>query len=295
MTIQIASLEGFNFQSFIVELFLLKYGSHNFTPLRPVKDYGCDGIIESEKTVVACYGPKKYDSRKFNNKAEGDFKEYKENWEKKYSNWKVVVNHDIAPDQIQKVESFKKGSKIIGIQQIVSIIENELKSKQKRKILEYLKISKDYISNDFLSEILNDLLEGGNFKNTIHPVYTKAIYIEDKIRLNFLPEDMNGILIEYEEMILDGYMQQTSDILSIYNDTEKDAIKYRIIRDYNSESGSFKDRLIRLTRRYVEKYSMDSDDEYSLYVRIILIYHFEQCLIGQKVEAEKSDSSSSRN
>lgn len=47
--IQIENLLGFDFQFFVQELFLLRYGVHGFTPLRPQKDKGCDGIIKAQK------------------------------------------------------------------------------------------------------------------------------------------------------------------------------------------------------------------------------------------------------
>ena len=90
--LQIKSLRGFDFQHFVRELYLLKYGEHGFTVLRDQKDKGCDGIIEEEKRVIACYGPQeiidtKKRHREFDKKAEGDYNEFNSNWKAQYPNW----------------------------------------------------------------------------------------------------------------------------------------------------------------------------------------------------------------
>jgi hypothetical protein len=46
---QIQSKEGFEFEEFIDELFLLKYGVDNYTPIRRNKDKGNDGTILPEQ------------------------------------------------------------------------------------------------------------------------------------------------------------------------------------------------------------------------------------------------------
>jgi hypothetical protein len=57
---QIQSKEGFDFEDFINELYLLKYGADNFLPIRRKGDGGNDGTILPENKILACYAPKKY-------------------------------------------------------------------------------------------------------------------------------------------------------------------------------------------------------------------------------------------
>lgn len=52
--LQIEALSGFDFQDFIVEMLLQKYGTTGFTVLRKKKDKDCDGVINAEKRIVAC-------------------------------------------------------------------------------------------------------------------------------------------------------------------------------------------------------------------------------------------------
>lgn len=76
---QIQSKEGFEFEEFIDELFLLKYGVDNYTPIRRNKDKGNDGTILPEQKILACYAPRKYSKTDFETKVlgatnkEGDF------------------------------------------------------------------------------------------------------------------------------------------------------------------------------------------------------------------------------
>ena len=50
--LQIQSKEGFEFEEFIDELFLLKYGVDNYIPIRRNKDKGNDGTILDEKKMT---------------------------------------------------------------------------------------------------------------------------------------------------------------------------------------------------------------------------------------------------
>ena len=286
--IQIEALTGFDFQDFIVELFLFKYGSTGFTVLRKKKDKGCDGIIVSEQQVIACYGPVDNDQKKFDKKAEEDFDDFKNNWQSKFSNWMFVVNYEVKPAQINKIESLKKGTPLVGIKQILSIID-ELDGFQKRKLAKYLNIDREFLAKDFLKEILDDLLK---YSNSVEPrkVYHKPIYIVNKVKLNFASEDVQLALNEYN--ILAEYFSDIQDLINGYEDDDIDKIKHRIVYDYSLTNGNYKARLNSLTNLYLGRYSSDGDDEYRFYARALLIYIFEQCLIGIKTDTENDSTAS---
>ena len=178
--IQIEALTGFDFQDFIVELFLLKYGSTGFTALRKKKDKGCDGIIISEQQVIACYCPVDNDQKKFDKKAEEDFDDFKNNWQSSFPNWMFVVNHEVKPTQVNKIESLKKETPLVGIKGILSIID-ELDEFQKRKLAKYLNIDGEFLAKDFLKEILDDLLKNSSSVES-RKGYNKPIYITDKAK-----------------------------------------------------------------------------------------------------------------
>jgi len=281
--LQITSLSGFEFQEFISKLFLQKYGEQGFTVLRKVKDKGCDGIINEQKRIIACYGPDDKTQKKFDRKVDEDFEDYQNNWANNYPNWMFVVNQEIAPLHIQKIESLKPGTLIIGIAQILSYIDN-LKNYQKRKLAKYLQIDSDFLAPDYIKEILEDLLKENDPLEQKIP-YTKALYFPDKVKLNYNNEDIEEVLNEYE--VVSEYFVFIVNLISGYEDEEINKIKQRIIYDYgNNTSGIFKVRLDMLTRFYLAKYSNEQDDDYLFYTRALLIYIFEQCLIGRKTIQE---------
>lgn len=282
--LQVKSLAGFKFQDFVTQLFLLRYGATGFIPPRKVKDKTCDGIITGERRIVACYAPEKANNSAFLSKIESDFEGYRRNWEIEYPNWMFVTNQKLSPDWIKKVDQLKKGTPIIGIENLAAIIEG-LEGFKRRKLGKYLGVNDEYFTRDYLKEILDDLLKGTDY-NDMHAEYSKAAYIGEKIELNFKMGDIDAAKEEYEAVF--EYFSQIEAILKGYeNDGDIDKVKVRILRDYNDLKGSFKERLSKLTDRYLEKYSNKNDDDYHLCIRAILIYHFEQCLIGRKTGAEK--------
>lgn len=284
--LQIEALGGFDFQDFVAELFLLKHGSTNFTILRRTKDKGCDGVIVSEKRVIACYGPVENDQKKFDKKADEDFEDFANNWQSQFPNWMFVVNHDVTPAQISKIEKLKKGTPLIGIKNILSII-NELDNYKRRRLAKYLKIEPDFIAKDYLREILDDLLKNSNSYEP-RKAYIKPVYFTDKVKLNFVEADVQEVLNEYD--LVAEYFADIEGIIYGYEDDEIDRIKYRIITDFIQTQGEFKGRLETLTKQYLGKYSSDGDDDYKFYIRVLLIYIFEQCLIGSKTEKENDST-----
>ena len=107
-------------------------------------------------------------------------------------------------------------------------------------------------------------------------------YIYDKVKLNYAEEDVQGALTEYEVTI--PFRNRLKSVLHSYSDLEISNLKLHILRHYNMLGGDFKTRLNHLTDILSER--NNSDAEYKNYVRVILIYCFEICLIGKKTERE---------
>lgn len=286
--LQIKSLKGFEFQDFLIELYLLTYGEKGFTVLRKQKDKGCDGIINDEKRVIACYGPGNNNQRLFNKKADDDFKDFQENWQANYPNWMFIINQEISPAHESKIKSLKSDAPLLGIKQILSIVE-DLKNYRRRKLAEYLKIEPDYISSDYLGEILEDLLKGTEtVLDNIKYDRTGRVAPEEKITINYDELDIEEAIREYSLLMENGTLKQVSDLLFGYEDEEIDRMKHRILYDYsNLTNGNFKIRLKQLTEHYLIKYSSEKDDDYLYHIRAVLIYLFEQCLIGRKTRQEQ--------
>lgn len=280
-TEKIKATTEFEFEDFVNELFLLRYGSDDFVPMRKRSDEGSDGIVESKKTIIACYGPEKYQPKSFEEKANGDFDSYSKNWASNYSNWTMIVNHDIAPAQTKLIKSLKADGKILGLKGLVSIIENELTSYQRRLLGQNsLGIPKEYFRQDYLAEILRDLLNAA-LPSDFSPEYKSLTDIEDKIRLNYDEDDVQGALGEFYEIVAEfGKIER---LIRAYDDEEKKRIKAKILRDHNKYSGNFKAKLQSQTESYLEKHAgSEVDDDYEYFIRAVLLYHFEQCLLGKK-------------
>ena len=284
--IQIKNLKGFSFQGFMTQLYLLKYGANGFLPPREVQDKGSDGIILSEKRVVACYGPNGYELRAFFKKAKDDYISYTENLQKQYPNWSFTCNLDVPQEAITKIHNeLCQDAPILGIKNVLALIF-ELHASQRRCLGEYLKIDKDYFAKDYLSEFLSELLKRSEFTENNIP-YKGVIYTPKKIELNYSFEDIEGALNEYNLFLEDGVFKSIENTLQGYEDEDQTRIKLKLIYDYNNSSGPFKLRLKNLTENYRLQYSSLNDNDYLFYIRAVLIYLFEQCLIGKKVDSEK--------
>lgn len=284
------------FESFIKELHFERYGVNGFISTRETKDKGSDGIISETYTVIASYGPKKYTKASFYKKADEDFGKYLKYWASQYFNWEMYYNGDISPDQIFKKDELEKlaisrgftniNILLRGVDHIVKIIEEDLKNIQIRKLAAQLLIPKELFIQDYIREILDDLLRGLNIQ--LESVeYDLKVDIEEKINLNFSLDDVEGAKNEYELLATSGTLRNIQNAIAIYEDEEINKLKLKIIRDFNEFGGTFKQKIANLTRKYAEKYASGNDDDFDHYIRAILIYCFEQCIIGVKTKLEQ--------
>ena len=278
---QISLLQDFDFEEFIKELLLLKHGTLGFIPTRPKKDKGCDGIIVGTSTVIACYGPQKYDVKAYAKKAKEDYGQYKKYWKSTYPNWQFVFNGKLGPDAITEITGLHNGSIPWGVDAIMSIIVNDFNGTQIRQVGMLLSIPNAQISQDYLEEILENLLS----KTTTNPTELyrfrkeNLLEVEEKIKLNYHYADVNIAMQEFEDMLSE--VSQTGRLFAAFQDEEQDRIKSRVRNDYKNANGTFKERLQIMTDNYLRQYSSVNDDIYRHNVTSVLLYLFEQCLIGE--------------
>jgi hypothetical protein len=285
-----------DFELFIKELHFEKYGITGFISTRETKDKGSDGIVTQTKTVIACYGPQKYTKTKFDKKADEDFEKYLKYWVNNYLCWEMYFNGDISPDQIFKINGLKDltvkrgfsniSVEIRGTDHIVKIIENDLKNIQIRRLAKHLNIPKELFVKDYIREVLDDLLRvlSIQLKNV---EYNLKVDIEEKISINYKDEEIADAKREYEELAINGTLRDIENALSIYEDEEINKLKFRIIKDISEFGGNFNQKLNSLTNKYAVKYSSGQDDDFDYNIRAILVYCFEQCIIGIKTPQEK--------
>lgn len=288
---QISSLKEISFHYFIDELFIKYYGD-DFIPIKQKRDRGNDGIL-NEDTILAIYSPEKYTLRAFKKKVEDDFESYTKNLSGKYPKWQVIFNGKFTNDMVQFVKSLKNDAQIISIEHILELIKNLGWGKQK-EIADYLKIDNQFLIYDILAKVINDLMKDKNKKRIedIENVPDKATYIEEKIELNYSIDDIETAVNEYEDSLL--FFTIIKDIIKGYDDEDKKVLKNKISIDYNNNflrCNDFKNTLNQLTEIYSERYK--NDDIYKFYVRVALIYFFEQCLIGEKTGEEKNAAATS--
>lgn len=273
--------QDFDFEEFIKEILLLRHGTSGFIPTRPKKDKGCDGIIVDSTTIIACYGPLKYDVKAYAKKAKEDYAQYKKHWQSTYPNWQFIFNGKLGPDAITVITGLHNGSIPWGLDNIMSIIVNEFNGTQRRQVATLLGIPNTQISQDYLEEILENLLN----KTTTNPTdlyqfkKENLLEVEEKIKLNYGAEDINIAMQEFEDMLTE--IIQTGKLFVAFQDEEQDKIKSRVRSDYKNANGTFKERLKTITDNYLRQYSAINDDVYRHNVTSVLLYLFEQCLIGE--------------
>jgi hypothetical protein len=274
-------LQDFDFEEFIKELLLMRHGTSGFIPTRPKKDKGCDGIIIESATIIACYGPKKYDPKTYAKKAKEDYAEYTKYWKKNYPNWQFIFNGKMGPDAITVITNLHNGSIPWGLDNVMSIIRNEFNGTQKRQVAKLLGIPKSQISQDYLEEVLENLLSTTTTNPTELYQFKKdnLLDVEDKIKLNYDKSDINIAMQEFEDMLPEILM--TGKLFAAFQDEEQDRIKSRVRTDYKNANGNFKERLQIITDNYLRQYSAINDDVYRHNVTSVLLYLFEQCLIGK--------------
>lgn len=288
---QISFLQGDDFQVFITTLMFYVYGPDGFNTVRPRKDKGADGIIVDKKAVIACWGPEQRTAsqlkKAFEKKTLDDFTSYKTHWESLYPNWIVITNHEPAPDQISYVNGLKSGSPIWGLNEIISFISDKLYLADQRKIYGLLGIPKEYVSQDILDGLLENILKAAEMHASIE-YKGSAPHVPEKILLNFNKNDADSIEEEYY-LLEEEYFFSIQSAMRAFEDGELTKIKRKLICDFNMALGSaFHEKLNSLTVSYLNKYACENDGEYRDVVRALLFWIFSQCLIGEKTEQEKN-------
>lgn len=295
----IKSKRGFEFEAFVNEMLLIHYGNEHFQPTRERSDGGAEGVILKTRTVVAAYAPDSFDEKKFLNKVNGDFDGYLTNWVSDNPNWCMYYNSALAPAQIQissslldeaKKRSLNVDSAIIkGIDQIMHFIECDMTSIQQRTLAHYLGVPKELLIFDHIRSLIDDLIRGGNIESE-NVQYKVEIDISEKIKLNYTDEDAKVAEEEYTDLTLTGTLKKIWGIISTYDTEQINSLKLKIKREFNEIPGDFKSKTTALTQKYMDKYTSGQDDDFEYYTRALLVYCFEQCMIGAKTLQEKEDS-----
>lgn len=269
---------GFSFQDSVVTLLKFRYGTDQVVPLRRVKDKGADCFLLPEVCVVACFGCEKYDKAEALRKIKDDYASYCENWKETHPNWKFVVNHSVSPDEFSAVSG--KGGTILGLDDLVFIIGELTSGSMRSYLINHLNVEPLFLARDSVKDILDGILHYDESNGPLASTnYIKSPDLAEKIKVNFLQEEWQAACDEFEDLM--PHFNLVSAIYKSYGDDEINIIKQRILLDFSNVRGnSFKEKINALTTDYKLKYAHDGDDEYGLYIRCVILYLFEQCLIG---------------
>jgi len=268
------------FQDFVAFLFGLACGQQ-FTAVKQKRDKGCDGILDGD-TILAVYAPESHTLARFKKKLGDDYKSYTANWKKTHPGWMVVFNNELTAGMIQFIDGKHPGVRKMGLPEIVKMIEALPWSKIHR-VGEYLGIPSELLLNDLIGQVVDDLIRNGEAGKSASQ-RPQAVYIEDKIAINFAPEEVQQATDRYYECL--EYFEATEGIFREHSGMEVAALRSRICNDFNSLGGAFSQRFQGLLNQYCHAHP--SDDLYHFAVIVLLTFFFEQCLIGAKAESERT-------
>lgn len=273
---KISSLKELRFQEFINNLFIICYGV-DFVVVKQKHDKGSDGILLNSK-VIACYAPESYDLKDFKTKISGDYKSYEKNWETTHPEWIVVYNGPFLANMIKHVDSLKKNAIKFGIDNILDLIDLQNWTKR-NKIHESLGIGSEYVKYDIIEEAIKDIIqfsEVGAASKLEIPISPAA-----KIELNYTLDEIEDAINDFEAYCLNASF--ISDVLADYNEQYPVLID-KVRSDFSKydKSFSFKDRFELIINQYSKNARKQDDDIYVYYVKMLMLYCFEQCIIGKK-------------
>ena len=279
LKVKLQSFKGSAFQDKIDRIFLIIYGDEGFVRIKQKRDKGSDGILEGS-TILAAYAPESYLLRSFKAKISLDYKSYEKNWQDTYPKWMVITNLESTAEMVIFVSSLKEGSSIICIEKLLEIIRKQTWT-NKSSIFTALDIPDKYLTNDVLATVIEDLISACDDETTFYS-YESPAYIKTKIDLNISQDNVDAFLNEYEDCLaVFPYLQH---VMKSNNSNNIASIRSKVTRSYTEVSGTFEERFGLMVRNLSKDKVVD--DYYTHYMRVVLIYFFEQCLFGKKVEEE---------
>jgi len=279
---KISNLYEKQFNEMIDNIFSILYGE-DFKCIKQHRDLGSDGIIEAEKICLACYAPEKYESNKFKRKVDDDFRKYKANYANLGYKWRFITNQKLLGSAITHIKKKDTNAEIWGIEELINFILRLSPSKRRKILEEVFSLSKELIEYDFIEEVIEEIskLKEKESLYKYKPKYKPPADTIRKIEKNFDREDVN-ILKKTFNIFYAEHINYLLNTLKAFGNDFISHLKVTVLREFAnlSEKLTFKEKFNILLNRFSEKYP--NDEEYKNYVELILLYLFEQCLIGEE-------------
>ncbi len=264
-----------SFQQMVNKVFVCRY-KNDFTPVKPKWDRGSDGILFNN-TILAVYAPTPrikniYDE--FEKKVRSDFQSYENNWKDSHPNWQIIYNGEFTAKMINLINEICPNVGKCDINHIMRIIE-ELKFVEYREIAQYLGISVEFISNDIIKQVIDDMIKVSiNIDNDLVELKNSPGILE-KIKKNYKLSEVDAIRKEHE--LYHNDIAKLGEVLKAYDSEEITALKHKLYYRFTKLKGDFKIIFNNLFELITEDYT---DDVSKHWVRVILLYYFQDCLLG---------------
>lgn len=277
--LQVSSLHENRFQDFVDYLYTISY-STDFIPIRQKHDKGCDGVLAREGAIVSVYAPQGYTLAAFRKKASEDFGKYKSNWASKYPHWQFIYNGTLTAEAQEFLFGLKTDVEIVTIDHLLRRVEG-LTWSDRRQLARRLGVDEQFLVHNILEAVLDDLLARADSHHEL-PRWQPPLYIGDKIALNFRADDIDTAKSQQAECTV--YFGVLQRLLSKMTDSELSSLKSKVMADYLALAGAFPERLTHLTVLYSG--NQHCDETYVFFIRVVLLFLFEQCVIGRRTMDE---------
>lgn len=270
------------FNEKINQIFQMVYGQ-DYKTIKQKRDKGSDGIIETERISIACYGAEKPNSKDILKKIKTDYSKYEKHYKPLGYKFRFITNSEILGNVITELKKLDSDNDIWGINEIIEFIFRQPLIIRKRILSEVIGISEEFIEMDIFTEIIEDIVDRVTYSYNPPKFSGNITHLEEKVKKNFKkPLYAQGIMNLYTDIYIKYQYFIRNAFKSLDSDTVK-TVESEVLGEYlklAQKSNSFDEIFEQLIDNFSAKYG--TDEERKKYVKMLILYIFEQCIIGQK-------------
>ena len=279
---KLRNTSGTSFNELIDDIFHIIYGE-NYKSVKQKRDLGSDGIIESERISIACYAPESYDARKFKAKMEEDYKKFKGNYAGLGYSFRFITNIKLLGSIITHFKELCPDGDIWGLEEIISFIRRQPPKIRRVILTDIFGVEKEFVIYDVIEEMIDEIIMLDKTSNNYSIRYSPPTELLRKIEINFKNEGFREYLVRLVENLYPEYSFLFGEVFKSMEAKEIETLKMKVLDRTGTlflEKNSFDEVFSALINDFSDKYP--NDDEYRKHVTMLLIYIFEQCIIGRR-------------